>query len=161
MGDNRFYRGRKAIEFIENGQKLTSYALSAHSSIVCGSNAYLCDPEEVDANGNFTCTVRRGPGKTDYRVRVTPSYAVECPCRHYEELMRPCSHAVAGIKAASTLVKLPQYQDVMDHRLLGIVWHLGTLRAQHTGVIKRVSLAGHARKPLSAEDARQAGPQAE
>ncbi len=48
------------------------------------------------------------------------------------------------IKAASTLVKLPQYQDVMDHQWLGKVWHLGTWRAQHTGVIKRVSLAGHA-----------------
>ncbi len=45
MSDERYYRGRKAIEFIENGQKLTSYVLSAHSSIVCGSNAYLCDPE--------------------------------------------------------------------------------------------------------------------
>ncbi len=45
MSDDRFYRGRKAIEFIENGQILTLYALSAHSSIVCGSNAYLCDPE--------------------------------------------------------------------------------------------------------------------
>ncbi len=40
----------------------------------------------------------------------------ECPYRHYEELMRLCSHAVAAIKAASTLVELPQYQDVMDHR---------------------------------------------
>ncbi len=65
MSDYRFYRGRKAIEFIENGQKLASYALSAHSSTVCGLNAYLCDPEGVDVNGNFTCTVRRGPGKTD------------------------------------------------------------------------------------------------
>ncbi len=121
MSDDRFYWGRKAIEFIENGQKLTSYTLSAHSSTVCGSNAYLYDPEEVDANGNFICSVRRGPGQTDCRVRLTPSYAVECPCRHYEELMRPCSHAAAAIKAASTLVKLPQYQDVMDHRWLGKV----------------------------------------
>ncbi len=75
---------------------------------------------------------------------MTPGYAVECPYRHYEEPMRPRSHAVAAIKAASTLVKLPQYQDVMDHRWLGKVRHLGTWRAQHTGVIKRVSLAGHA-----------------
>ncbi len=57
--------------------------------------------------------------------------------------MRPCRHAVAAIKAASTLVKLPQYQDMMDHRWLGKVWHLETWRVQHTGVIKRVSLAGH------------------
>ncbi len=98
MSDDRFYRGRKSIEFIENGQILTSYALSAHLSIVCGSNAYLCDPEGVDVNGNFTFTVRRGPGQTDYRVRVTPSYAVECPCRHYEELMRPCSPCRRGHK---------------------------------------------------------------
>ncbi len=62
----------------------------------------------------------------------------------YEGLMRLCSHAVAAIKAASTLVKLRQYQDVMDHRWLGKVWHLETWRAQHTGVIKRVSSAGHA-----------------
>ncbi len=68
MSDDRFYRGRKAIEFIENGQKLTSYALSARSSIACASNAYLCDPEEADADGNFTCTLRRGAGKTDHRV---------------------------------------------------------------------------------------------
>ncbi len=77
---------------------------------------------------------------------MTPRHAVECPCRHYEELMRPYSHAVAAIKAASTLVELPQYQDVMDHRWLGKVWHLETWRAQHTSVIKRLSLAGHAEK---------------
>ncbi len=100
MSNDRFYRGRKAVEFIENGHKLTSYALSAHSSIVCGSNEYLCDHEGADANGNFTCTVRRGPGKTDYRVRVAPSYAVECPCRHYEELMQRCRRGhKAGVNA--------------------------------------------------------------
>ncbi len=33
-----------------------------------------------------------------------PSYLVACPCRHYEEPMRPCSHAIAVIKVASTLV---------------------------------------------------------
>ncbi len=115
--------------------------LYAHSSIVCRSNAYLYDQEGVDATGKFTCTVRWGPGKTDYRVRVTPGYAVECPFRHYEELLRPCCHAVADIKAASTLAKLPQYQD---HRWLEKVWHLETWRGQPTGVIKRVSLAGHA-----------------
>ncbi len=92
-----------------------------------------------------------GPGKTEYRVRVTPSYAVECSCRHYEERMRPCSHAVAAIKVASTLMNLPQYQNVMDHRWLGTVWHLHTWRAQHTGVIKRVSLAGRAEQ-LKQED---------
>ncbi len=75
---------------------------------------------------------------------MTPSYAVECPCRHYEELMRPCRHAVAAVKVASTLMNLPQYQNVMDHRWLGTVWHLHTWRAQHTGVIKRMSLAGRA-----------------
>ncbi len=54
--------------------------------------------------------------------------------------MRPCSHAFAAIKVASTLMNLPQYQNVMDHRWLGAVWHLQIWRAQHTGVIKRVSL---------------------
>ncbi len=58
--------------------------------------------------------------------------------------MRPCSHAVAAIKAASKLVKLPQYQGLMDHRWLGKVWHLGTWRTQHADVIKRVYLAGYA-----------------
>ncbi len=52
------------------------------------------------------------------------------------------SHAVTAIKVASTLMNLPQYQNVMDHRWLGTVWHLHTWRAEHTGVIKRVSLAG-------------------
>ncbi len=84
--------------------------------------------------------------KTDCRVRVTPSYAVECPCRHYEELMWLCRHAVPAVKAASTLVKLPQYQDVMDHLWLGKVCHLEKWRAQHTGVIKRVSLTGREEK---------------
>ncbi len=114
MSDDRFRRGRHGHYLIKNGQKLTPYALSEHSSIVSGSNAFLCDSEEVAADGSFTCIVRRGPGKTDYRVRVTRSYAVECPCRHYEELMRPCSHAIAAIKVASTVVGLPQYQNVMD-----------------------------------------------
>ncbi len=40
MSDDRFHRGRKAIELINDGQKLTSYALSAHSSIVCGQTRY-------------------------------------------------------------------------------------------------------------------------
>ncbi len=44
---------------------------------------------------------------------------------------------------ASTLVGLPQFQNVMDHRWLGTVLHLQTWRAQHIGVIKRVSFAGH------------------
>ncbi len=104
MGDDFLYRGRKAIEVIKNGQKLTSHALSSHSSIVCGSNAYLCDLEEVDAKGNFTCTLRRGPEKPDYRVHVPPSYAVECPCRHFEKLMRPWSFVVAVIKADGSSV---------------------------------------------------------
>ncbi len=69
---------------------------------------------------------------------------MECSCRHYKELMRPYSNAVEAIKAASTLVELPQYQDVMDHPWLGTVWHLETRRGQHTSVIKRLSLAGHA-----------------
>ncbi len=75
---------------------------------------------------------------------MTTIYAVECPCCHYEELMRPCRHAVAAINMASTLVELPQDQDVMDHRWLRTVWHLQTWRAPHTGAIKRVSFSGHA-----------------
>ncbi len=106
MSDDHFYRGRKAIDFIENGQKLTSYALSAHSSIVCGSNAYLCDPEGEDANGHFTSTVLFVGAQENGLLGSRDT--VECLCRHYEELMRPCSRAVAAIKAASTLVKLPQ-----------------------------------------------------
>ncbi len=47
---------------------------------------------------------------------MTSSYAVECPCCHYEDLMRPCRHAVAAIKVASKLAGLPQYRNVMDHR---------------------------------------------
>ncbi len=82
MSDDRFHRGRKVSELINNGQKLTSYALSAHTSIVRDSNALLCDPEVMAADGSFICVVRWGPGKTDYRVRVTPSYLVECPSRH-------------------------------------------------------------------------------
>ncbi len=54
--------------------------------------------------------------------------------------VQPCR---PGIKVASTLVELPQYQDVMDHRLLTTVWHLQIWRAQHTGVNKRVYLARH------------------
>ncbi len=57
--------------------------------------------------------------------------------------MRLCSHVVAAIRVASTLVELPQYQDVMDHRWLKTVRHVRTWRAQHTSVIIRVSLAGH------------------
>ncbi len=77
--------------------------------------------------------------------------------------MRPCRHALAAIKVASALVGLPQYQNVIDHRWLGTVGHLQTWRAQHTGVVKRVSFAGHEaqlkqEKPYCAEDASQAGP---
>ncbi len=90
------------------------------------------------ADGSFSCIVRRGPEKPDYRVRVTPSYAMECPCRHYEELMRSCRQGIAAIKVALSMVGLAQYQNVMDHRWLGTVWHLETWCAQHAGVIKRV-----------------------
>ncbi len=58
--------------------------------------------------------------------------------------MRPCTHAVAVIKVDSAQVGLPQCQNGMHHLWLGTVWHLHTWRAQHTEVIKLVSLAGHA-----------------
>eukprot|EP00171_Calliarthron_tuberculosum_P002502 IDg2502t1 len=86
----------------------------------------LCEPEQVSVDGSFTCVVRRSADQAGYRVRVTPSYAVECPCRHYEEMLRPCDHAVLAIRRASTLVGLTQYQDVMDYRWLGAAWHLQT-----------------------------------
>ncbi len=50
MSDDRFHRGRKASELINNRQKLTSYALSAHMSILRDSNALLCDPEVMAAD---------------------------------------------------------------------------------------------------------------
>ncbi len=49
-----------------------------------------------------------------YRVRVTHSYVVECPCRHYERQKRPCGHSVPAIKAASTLADAPHYQNMPD-----------------------------------------------
>ncbi len=100
-----------------------------------------CITDAVDKFVQLQQMVKRKP---DYRVRVTSSYAVEYPCRHYEELMRLCRHAFAAIKVASTLVGLPQYQNVMDHRWLETVQHLQNWRAQHTGFIKRMTLAGHA-----------------
>ncbi len=115
------------------------------------ANDLLCVPEEVTADGSFTCIVRRGPGKMDYRVRVTPKYAVECPFCHYEGLIRPCSHVIAAMNVASMLVGLPQYQNVIDQRWLRTVLHLETWRAQRSGLIKRVSLAGHAAQ-LKQED---------
>ncbi len=73
MSNDFFLRGGKAIDLINSEHNLTSCALSAHSSIVCGSNAFLCGLEEVASDGIFTCIVRRGPRKTEYRVRVTPT----------------------------------------------------------------------------------------
>ncbi len=144
MCDDRFHRRRNAIELMNNGHKLTTRALAAHSSTVTASTTLLCEPEEIAPDGSFTCIVRRSSGKTSYRVRVTPTYSVECPCRHYEEMLRPCDHAVAAIRLASTTVGLSQYQDVMDCRWIDAAWHLETWRAQHSGVIKRVSLVGQA-----------------
>ncbi len=64
---------------------------------------------------------RTGNQSADDKVRVTSRYAWECTCRHYEELMRPCRRAIAGRKVPSTLMGLPQYQHVMDHRWLRFV----------------------------------------
>ncbi len=62
MSDYRFYRGRKAIEFIETDK--TDLVCSFCSLIDrVWFNVYLCDHERVDANGNFTCTVRRAQEK--------------------------------------------------------------------------------------------------
>ncbi len=91
-------------------------------------------------DSSFTCVVRRSPDKAAHRVCVTPSYKVECPCRHDEKMLRSCDHAVATIKAESTLVGLPKCQDVMDYRWIDAVWHLQTWRAQHADGIKHVSL---------------------
>ncbi len=102
MSDDRFRRSRKAIGLIEDGHKLTSRAFSALYSYVLRSNNLQCEREKVAMDGKFTCIERRSPDKAAYRVRMTPSYTVECPCRHYEKMLRPCDHAAAAVKAAST-----------------------------------------------------------
>ncbi len=74
MSDDRFYRGRKATDLIKSTQKLTSHALSAHSSLVLRSNALLCEAEHVVAeNGSFTCIVRGSTDRMTYRFRVSPA----------------------------------------------------------------------------------------
>lgn len=104
--------------------KSCPHAFSAHSSVVQRFSTLLCKPEQVAVDGSFSCVVCRSPYQAGYRVRVTPAYAVECPCNHYEEMLRPCDHAVAVIKKASTLAGLPHYQDLMDYRWLGETWNL-------------------------------------
>ncbi len=141
MSDIRFRRGYKAIYIIESGQTLTSCALSAHSPSVSISNSLL---EEVAAENSFAFIGRRSAGKPDCRVRVTPSYVLDCLCRHYEELILGCGHAPAAMKVDSTVVGLEQYQSMVNRRLLWTIQHLRTWRAQPTDVVKRESLAGHA-----------------
>ncbi len=88
MTDDRFRWGRTDIDLIEKGQKLTLCTPSVHPPIVSSSNSLLLNPEKVAADNSFTFSVRRGSGKTDNRVYVTPSYAVECPYSNCEDLIR-------------------------------------------------------------------------
>ncbi len=54
--------------------------------------------------------------------------------------VQPCHRGhKGGFNAGETLA----YQNVMDHRWLGTVWHLQTWCAEHARDIKRVSLVGH------------------
>ncbi len=112
MSDDCFRWSRKGIDLINDGQKPTSTALSVHSSVLLRCYTLLCTLEGVAVDGSFTCVVHKSPDEAADRVRVTPSYTLESPYLHYQEMEWPCDHVVATIRAVSTLVGLPQYQNV-------------------------------------------------
>ncbi len=64
--------------------------------------------------------------------------------RRTNAALQPRRRAHKGVFNTEEPTTVQERCGRLDHRWLGTVWHLQTWRAQHTGVIKRVCLAGRA-----------------